>query len=348
MLLLGSLSRDDCAIIFALPISYILVCIFSALHDTIHESGHGVVCRCRGSKVRISLGSFQCSAPSCSNEFSEWSIEAHGELFFRPLYRTSSTCCSDPCQNPTSSSSQESLIFVGGLFGLVGMWLICIIVCCFAILGAPRFSPKLPTNSWFALSLLRGVHIMAFLPEYWIMDISWPLWARWSAVFTCCFTQLDLLNELFYAFTPSRTVVGEWRPSYDGVRQWMVWTGVPPDAMDPQTISPAVRDSLWAVLLLLYVVHAARYIRLAILLQRGGMTSQGGDAQGASESRSNASTQGILVELPEPAGPSLNEAGSLAEKPNPALLQVACLAGEQAQHDRSSSEPHLLVSGSGC
>jgi hypothetical protein len=317
------LSRDIPAIIAALPISYVFVCIFSALHDTIHESGHGVVCRSRGSKVQISLGSFQCRAPECSGESSVWSIEAHGELFFRPLYRTSSTCCSDPCQD-VNTSNNESLIFMGGLFGLVGMWLISVVMCCCAILLDPRLAFKPATC--FALSLFRGAHVVAFLPEFWITNVPWPLWARWSVVFTSCFTQLDLLNELFYAFTPSRTVVGEWQPSFDGVRQWMVWTGVPPNNRDPQTTSPAVRDSLWAVLLLFYVVHAARYIRLAILLQWGGVRNDmplNEDVEGSTEDR-----PADLEEVPHPAQ---------------SVICIACRHDiRQAQETTPSSEPSHL------
>jgi hypothetical protein len=304
--------RDISAIIVALPISYVVVCIFSALHDTIHESGHGVMCRSRGLKVQISLGSFQCREPVCSDESSVWSVEARGELFFRPLYRTSSTCCSDPCQDPGSLSKKESLIFMGGLFGLLGMWLICVIMCCFAIMVVPRLALKPATNSCFALYLLRSAHIMAFLPEFWIIIAPLPLCARWSVLFTCCFTQLDLLNELFYAFTPSRTVVGEWEPSFDGVRQWMVWTGVPPNTMNPQTTSPIVRDSLWAVLLLLYVVHAARYIRLAILLQRGDISQNEVEGEAA-----GARAQGVLAGQPDPAQSVVGVEGGLDEMQAP-------------------------------
>jgi hypothetical protein len=230
---------------------------------------------------------------------------------------------------------RESLIFVGGLFGIVGMWFICVIMSCCAILVAPRLAPKLDTNLCFPLSLLRGVHVMAFLPEFWILNVPLPLWSRWSVVFTCCFTQLDLLNELFYAFTPSRTVIGEWRPTFDGVRQWMIWTGVPQSSMNPQPISPDVRDSLWAVLILLYVVHAARYIRLAILLHRSGIrndTSESADLQAGSESGPDARTQGMLVELPDPG-----------------LSEVAVLdVSNEADGATPSSEPQPPIPASTC
>ena len=266
----------------ALPVSYILICIFSALHDSIHESGHGIVCRARGSKVKISLGSYECSPPYCEDDSGVWSVTAHPELFFRPIYRTSATCCSYPCQDPSTALPQEPLVFIGGLFGLFGMWFICISLGCFALFTVPKLLPQvLPCSR--GIGILFTCHLIVFVPDMWILKVPWYPWTRWTMAFTCCFTQLDLLNEVFYAFTPAPNVLGEWRPNFDGVRQWLFWTSVPPGTQNPPATGASVRNGLWALLLLLYIVHTIRYLCLAarLLLSRSG-SSEMEDAMTAS------------------------------------------------------------------
>jgi hypothetical protein len=254
------------SILLALPASYIALCIFSTVHDSIHESGHGVVCRARGSNVHISLGSYACFPPRC--EDSIWSVVAHPQLFYRPIYRTSTTCCSYPCHDPGSASTEEPLLFMGGLFGLIGMWLICFVLACSALRFFPRSFPSIPPNpnSVGVLWTFYRAHIIIFIPDLWILRARWYPWCQWTMTLTCCFAQLDLLNEIFYTFTPAPNVLGEWQPFFDGVRQWLIWTGVSPGSPYAPAFSASVRNGLWAFLLLLYIVHTIRYLRLAALL----------------------------------------------------------------------------------
>ena len=263
MNILFSLSREDWLILASLPLSYIVLCIYTCLHDVIHECGHGVVCKARGSKVQISLGSFDCIPPYCSDDYPDWSMDPHLELFVRPIYRTSATCCSSPCQDPYSVIAQEPLVFMGGLFGFVGMWIISISFCCVALLSFPKHCPKV--TGCFC-GYMRTSHVMFLLPDLWVVEMNWPPWAKWTVTLICCFTQLDLLNELFYAFTPSPLVIGEWESFFDGVRQWLYWTGAPPDTESAAATANNVLTGLWAALLVLYIFQTLRYLRIAARL----------------------------------------------------------------------------------
>ena len=135
-----------------------------------------------------------------------------------------------------------------------------------------ELNPSLFPDEFFQnksmMSFLLMVHVVAFLPEFWMLKVSWPRWVLWMVALIDVFVHLDLVNDFFYSWTPSKTILWEWNTKFDGVRQWLIWAKYPSDwtNSEMQTQLQNASYGTWALLAFIYVVQIIRYLRLTWVL----------------------------------------------------------------------------------
>lgn len=236
-------------------IFYVWLCLFlfPMIHDLFHELGHAAysINNC-GNVVGITLGEYS----SCPNNGQRWiTICVTYKWFIQSLYRTSRTTSYYYTFLHKSQSYCYSKTFslLGGVFGLIFMWLLT------AIIVTPIW--RFWVRSDWRISLIVGCSYL-FCPLIWLSELAVrPKWLKMLLGIGAIFMQFDMINEIFYAFFPSRLIIFDYMPYGDGSIVWNFMGYTPKQVQD-------ISYGIWAVLLLLYLTVFFFYGRYVMAIKR--------------------------------------------------------------------------------
>jgi hypothetical protein len=226
-------------------ILYIWLCVFffPMIHDLFHELGHSAVAltSCGATTTSISLGEYSyCPhTPGVAVSFCVFP-----GWFYQSLFRRSQASYWAPFNGYDYQKCNLKLSStMGGTFGLIFCWALLFLI----VTPTWRFGFHRPLSE---SAIVGSTYVFTPL-KYWLKICSkknneWPFAFKIILGLGAIVIQLDLINDFFYTYFPSRLIIWEYMSWGDGSTFWRA-SGVP-----EQTILN-VSYLVWVLLFISYI-----------------------------------------------------------------------------------------------
>lgn len=204
----GEISRGITGglIIFLSTLFVTSVFIFPAVHSVLHELGHAAIAlhTCKSEQVSITLGDEQPCGFGGTLSFC-----IHPSLFYNSVFRNSKTFAMTSA--PSSCVTSAPYYSFGGFFGILFSGLLVYTIAGVFVIGLA----KMPLNSLFVPWLM-----FLFDPTVLISLVAKNGYIRVVSAVCAMVIQVDLINDFYSSFFPSRLITYHMVWDGDGTRLW--------------------------------------------------------------------------------------------------------------------------------